>query len=152
MATQPVPAPAPAPTTPAANQSADPTFATTPIPASEVRLPKWASVNQEKRYIDIDPDVAYPVILGALGIAEAQYDQYWLEVAYQCAKMKVQSVVEGSELDPRSRSEDPRPLVINVLSRKDRWALTDFTPGRGIDAATKGREARAYYERISNRI
>src|SRR5262249_54319724 len=103
--------------------------------------------------VEIDPHAAYPKILELLGVdgKETPIDQYWLEVAFQCAKMAVQEAIEDTEHDPRAWRE-PRSLVIHVVSAKDDWALAKFPKGKGIDPASKGREAKVHYDRIRRRL
>jgi hypothetical protein len=111
-------------------------------------LPPWLS-RRDDGVFEIDPDLAYPAILKALGIRDSEIDQYWLEVAYQCAKLHVQELVSGSELDPRPKMA----LQIHILShgaRKDRWALRKHKAGRGARRASEGREAKVHYPRIRN--
>jgi hypothetical protein len=104
----------------------------------------WFKVD-ERGILVIDPDIAYPAILSALGVPEDHRDQYWVEVAYQCAKLEVQRVVTGTDADPRP----DKALVIHILSddgRKDRWALANLPKGKGEELASKGREARLHYQ------
>lgn len=116
------------------------------------KLPSWVSVDDKGVFV-VDVDKAYPKILGDLGITPAQYDQYWLEVVYQCAKMAVQDAVTGTDQDPRPAGT----LVIHMShggtpESKEKWAMSSFTEGRGVLAATKGREAREYYQRIRAKL
>jgi hypothetical protein len=105
-------------------------------------LPSW--VTRDKNGVfNVDPDVAYPQVLKALKVEKP--DQYWLEVAYQCVKLKVQALASGAGQDPS------RPVVIHIeggAENKKSWALSNFPAGRGAMAATKGLEAKAHYERI----
>lgn len=113
-------------------------------------LPKWLT-RRDDGVMVIDPDIAYPAVLTALGVKDGDLDQYWIEVAYQCAKMRVQDLVEGTEYDPRPN----RALTIHVQAhggRKDRWALTQYPPGRGAELATKGRAARQHYALLRARF
>lgn len=75
-------------------------------------------------------------------------DQYWLEVAYQCAKMDVQTAIEGSEFDPRTCK---KPHYI-LFSRSSKYALAQHPTGKGAAAATQGREARDHYKRVRGRL
>ena len=103
----------------------------------EERLPEWASVGlaegEDRLRIDIDPAKAYPAWLKELGIAKKDWDQYWLEVAYQCSKMDVQAAIV--------------PVIghfgfsIKIIRCED-LALAKFPEGRGIEVATQGKEAR----------
>ena len=106
----------------------------------------------------IDPDEAYPEILEGL---EACYDalpnplpqdkawladvlpvtrnKYWLEVAYQIAKVDAQ-VAAGFNAEFHIRGGE---------GFKERWALKNH-PGTDadVDRATKGREARQHYKNL----
>lgn len=84
--------------------------------------------------VHVDPDVAYPEILAALGVEAI--DQYWLEVAYQCAKLEAQQLA----------AQPDSVLMIRIASRKERWALANFPEGRGVAAATEGREAKVHFD------
>lgn len=111
------------------------------------KLPKWLSQRDDGIFV-IDPDLAYPAIFAALGVDKP--DQYWTEVAYQSAKMEVQRLIVGTELAP-----EDAPLEIHVNTegdRKERWSLANMPEGRGVEVATKGREARVHYERIIGRF
>ena len=105
-------------------------------------LPKWMK-RQANGAISIDPDGAYPDILAALGVEKKNWDQYWIEVAYQCAKLEVLRVISHTEYDPRPA----KSLLINIESRKDTWALSKFKPGKGVVAASNGKEAREHYRK-----
>ena len=112
---------------------------------SSVLLPAWAQ-RREDGVILIDPDLAYPEFLKELGVAAP--DRYWVEVAYQCAKLEVLRLVSHTDWDRRG---DGVPLQFMILAhdgRKDRWALANLPAGRGEDAATKGLEAREHYRRL----
>lgn len=117
------------------------------------KLPKWLSQRADGAFV-IDPDIAYPIMLRAMGVNEADADQYWIECAYQCSKMEVQNLITGTELDPRPKMG----FVIVIDSsggRKDRWALRNFKPGKpgcDINAATKGLQAKQHYARIAARL
>jgi hypothetical protein len=99
---------------------------------------------KDKGVVAIDPAVAFPVILAKLG-APAELDQYWIEVARQCAKLEAQRAVRDADLWPENGT-----LVIHIESRKGQdggqsWALADHPAGRGAMAADRGREARERY-------
>ena len=102
--------------------------------SSKVKLPEWAA-EDGKNAVRVDPDKFYPAILSDLGVDEKDVDQYWLEVAYQFMKMDVQKAMGHFNFN------------INVTNRP-KWALANHKPGRGIVAATQGREARQHYVRI----
>ena len=70
--------------------------------------------------------------------------------------MDAQHAVRQSGFDPRS-ADPPKSLVIDIASTKSvdesgkvtaRWRLADYPAGRGVDVATKGREARQQYQRV----
>ena len=109
-------------------------------------LPTWLTINDAGVFI-VDPDIAYPLALAAMGVSEDDATQFDIECAYQCVKMKVQDIVTGTALDPRP----DRGFVIIIEasgSRKDRWRLASFkpgTPGRDVNAATKGLKAKQLY-------
>lgn len=113
-------------------------------------LPDWAKrVPCGKKVcikVEIDPDGFIPYWLDLLGVTTP--DQYWLEVAYQCAKLDVQASLESTEYDPRVAG---KPAEIKVLNRPD-WALAKFPKGKGVQAASQGKEARGHYKRVRGRI
>lgn len=114
--------------------------------ASTPALPDWLAHDAARGILTVDPQKAYPLILGELGVKESDWDQYWVETAYQCSKLEAQRIVSGTALDPRPQ----KPLVIHILSdgeSKGRWALASFRPGKGAEAATRGREAIEHYRR-----
>lgn len=119
------------------------------------KLPAWLVRRADGCFV-VDPDLAYPAILTELGVSQADYDQYWIEVAYQCAKLTVQKLVLGTELDPRPKGHGKGSALVIVIEsgggRKDRWALAKFKKGKGTSAATKGREAKGHYAQIANLI
>lgn len=100
-------------------------------------------VRTEDGAIYIDPEIVYPAILDLLRVKKEDIDQYWVECAYQCAKMAAQDLVRDTEYDPA-----PAALRVFIVSRKDTWANKRFKQGRGSAAATYGREARVHYQRI----
>ncbi|HXF88143.1 MAG TPA: hypothetical protein VNK48_07320 [Xanthobacteraceae bacterium] len=109
-------------------------------------LPPWLTRREDGVFV-VDPDLAYPAIFSSLGLAEDDIDQYWIEVAYQCAKLHVQNIWRA--LEPNASL----PLQIHILAgggRKERWALKEHRVGRGTTAATQGGEARAHYARIQH--
>jgi hypothetical protein len=114
---------------------------------SDVNLPPWAKVSPSGSKgvsikIDIDTDGAMREWMHLLGVERV--DQYWLEVAFQCAKLDVQSALAGTKYDPRINGAPP----MFSFNRADKWALRRHPVGRGIEAATKGKEARQHYQRI----
>ena len=110
-------------------------------------LPGWAA-RRADGVIVVDPAVAYPTLLHELGVLTEDLDQYWVEVAYQCTKMEIQRCLGGTEFDPRASG---LPLAIKILNRPE-WALKRFALGRGVNAATNGREARAHYIRLRGAV
>ncbi len=99
-----------------------------------VQLPPWIA-QRSKGVFAIDPDIAYPAVLRLLDVKQKDYDQYWIEAAYQCVKLAAQDLIYGTELDPRPA----KALVLIIESgegRKERWALSRFRRGRGTVAAT----------------
>lgn len=112
----------------------------------EITLPKWAKVGPESNkvsiIIEVDTDAAMQEWIGLLEVTEL--DQYWLETAYQCAKMDVQKSIEGTKYDPRvaGKSAEFR------FSRAENWAQAQYPAGRGAAAATKGHQARMHYTLI----
>lgn len=120
------------------------------------KLPKWLTV-RKNGVVVVDPDIAYPLILKELGVAEKDVDQYWIEVAYQCAKMATQDLIFDSEYDPRPKNHGDKGSALVILieaggDRKDRWALKKFPVGKGIMVATKGLEAKGHYARIAKAL
>jgi len=110
-------------------------------------LPSWASRKESASQkvsivIEVDSAVAYPAMLKEL---EADVvDQYWLEVAYQCIKLDVQATLAGTEFDPRTAG---KPAEIH-FSNAPEFALAKHPEGKGIAAATQGREAREHYKKL----
>jgi hypothetical protein len=110
-------------------------------------LPKWVTHRKDGVFV-VDPDIAYPAVLKALGLG-GKPDQYQLETAYQCVKMKVQELAEAAGHDPK------KPLIIHIAgggTAKKSWALSAHPRGRGSEAATQGREARVHFERVRGQI
>lgn len=104
-------------------------------------LPAWAAPHPtQDNTVLVDPDLAYPALLDALGVKPAQRTKYWIEVAYQCVKMDLQVAMGRFGFTIHIRADD---------GRKERWALDRF-PGAATDIAraTKGGDARAHYRRL----
>jgi hypothetical protein len=126
-----------------------------------MKFPSWLEKNEGGAYV-VNTDEAYPEVLKVLGLEK---DQYSIEVAYQCIKLKVQDLVAASDDDPREQ-DPPKPLVIlmesaakaaaeteeDAIAAKEKWALRKYPEGRGAAAATKGREARDHYERVRHKF
>lgn len=132
-------APAPAPTTPDWMRR------------DTVALPGWARIaetHSEKVSVCIEADTAGYIKewFGLLNVETP--DQYWLEVAYQCAKMDLQTALLGTQYDPRTSG---KPAEFH-FSRAPEYALTAHPKGKGVEAASKGREAREHYRRIRGRL
>jgi len=116
-----------------------------------LRLPPWAKRAKNQSdwasiTIEADTDAYVAEWFGLLGVTKP--DQYWLEVAYQCAKLDLQTAIAGTEYDPRIGGK-PAEFKFN---RSDKWALKLHPTGKGIKAATQGREARGHYVRIRGRM
>lgn len=114
-------------------------------------LPPWAKVGPAKDAFSIrilvDTDGYVTEWLKLLG-ADHKPDQYWLEVAYQCAKLDVQTALVGTTYDPRTAGKSAEFLFSNA----PQWALKKFPVGRGTEPASRGREAREHYVRIRGRL
>lgn len=86
------------------------------------------------------------------GLQREEIDQYWLEVALQVAKRDLQVAINNTDLMPAKGSA----LVIIVKdgtkasnkSGVSTYAQSAYLPGRGVEKATKGKEARGHYDRI----
>lgn len=117
-------------------------------------LPAWAQVVESQRSesgkvsvtIQADTDAFMREWLALLGVSEP--DQYWLEVAYQCAKFDLQAAIVGTELDPRVSGKSAE----FIFTRAPQWAQKSFPAGKGAHAATQGREAREHYKRVRGRM
>lgn len=117
-----------------------------------LKLPPWAKVKKSARVdsgaisicIEGDTDGYVREWFALLGVEPGAADQYWLEVAYQCAKMDLQSAITNTVHDPRTSGCS----VEFIFTQSERWAQNKYPAGRGIHAATQGREARDHYRRI----
>lgn len=109
-----------------------------------VNLPKWLTRDDKTGTFVIDPAKAYPVILKELGLP---IDQYSVETAYQCAKMKVQEIALALGVQGTVSI-----IVLGGDDNKANWALVKHPAGGGADRATLGREAKGHFERIRTRI
>lgn len=112
-----------------------------------VKLPDWLKKNEKGAYL-VDSDKVYPIVLKALNIG-SDLDQYQLEVAYQCVKMKVQDLAEANGDGPANGKSLP---ILMQTSDKAKWSIKSYPAGRGAKAATQGREAKVHYARIKNLI
>lgn len=111
-------------------------------------LPKWLTRNKAGAFI-VDADAAYPMVFSVMGVSKI--DQYALETAYQCLKLKVQDIAETFDDDPRKKGG---VLAICFQSKdKTRWSFESHPEGKGWFAATKGREARnVTYPQIKDKL
>lgn len=120
-------------------------------------LPSWAralhdhpTVKSGKVSIVIEGDTDGYVRewLDLFGVEVGAADQYWLECAYQCAKMDLQAAIENTQYDPRIAG---KPAQFNFL-RHAHWQQKLHPPGKGAHRATRGLEAREHYLRIRGRV
>lgn len=106
------------------------------------KLPGWLTRRADGVF-EVNTGVAYPEIFKVIGVPEDNFDQYWVETAYQCAKLGVQTLVTGTELDP-----SPNMIQIRMVDPTHEWNLKKFKRGKGPEVATKGNEAKAHFKRI----
>ena len=117
-------------------------------------LPAWAKVVPSERVdagklsikIEIDTRRAYAEWRTLLGTPTL--DQYWLEVIHQCAKLDVQSALDGTAYDPRACNKSAE---LHFL-RANEYAFANHPEGRGIKVASRGGEAREHYKRVRGRL
>lgn len=110
------------------------------------QLPAWAKALAPGK-IEIQASAFYPEWLALLGANMDSLTQYDLECAFQCAKMDVQFAVAGTELMPQSGGA--LVILIKDDDKADgKWRQSNYPEGKGVEAATKGREAREHYKRI----
>lgn len=108
----------------------------------ELKLPSWAQViadpiSEKGRVsvvIEADPDGFVPEWLKLIGAPEGKPDQYWIECAFQCAKMDLQKALEGTEFQP---SLAGKPAEFRIKNRPT-WALHNYQKGAGVEAASAG--------------
>jgi hypothetical protein len=120
----------------------------------ELLLPPWAEVGKSPRVeagkvsviLEADTDGYVAEWFALLDVKTP--DQYWLEVAYQCAKMDLQMAISGTQYDPLVSG---KPAEFH-FKRSERWALKNFQPGRGVQAASRDKEARVHYLRIRGKL
>jgi hypothetical protein len=98
--------------------------------------------------LEIDSAEAYPYWIALLEVPKDELDQFWVETAYQCIKLDAQAAIVETVLDPRTANKSSEIR----FTRADEWALARFPPGRGLNLATKGKEARRHYVRIRGRM
>lgn len=127
-------------------------------------LPTWASAIAPGK-IEINAEQFYPDLLNQLwadenwqesgvckGLQRGEIDQYWLEVAFQCAKLDIKNAVNGSELSPQKGGA----LLIMVKddtkadSGISRYAMASYKKGKNINYRAIYKEAREHYKRIRN--
>ena len=121
-----------------------------------LNLPAWAQVESHRQVQDgtfsisilCDTDAYVRHWLPLLGKSPSDADQYWLEVAYQCAKMDVQLALEGTKYDPRTAG---KPARVH-FSRCNHWQQHLHPVGLGVARATRGLEARGHYRRVRGRL
>lgn len=83
---------------------------------------------------------------------EKDIDQYWLEVAHQCMKLEVQAAMAGTGAVPEGGAlrilvqDNTKEEVDGVILSK--YAQARYPKGKGIEAATQGKEARDHYKRL----
>lgn len=125
------------------------------LPPWAKRIDTYGSQNGKVSVcIEADTDAYVPYWLKLLGVMaeDGSYlqdpDQYWLECAYQCAKMDIQLAITNTEHDPR----DAGMSAEFRFSRSEKWRQANYPPGRTAAAATQGREARDHFRRIRGRI
>lgn len=130
----------------------------------KISLPPWAKVNRVPEngrvsiVIDVNTVQAMTEWLDIFDVRFENATQYWIECAYQCAKLDVQASLVGTIYDPRTAG---KPAEIH-FDRAPEFALVNFPPGEaknvtvngrkmklaGVMLATQGREARNHYIRI----
>lgn len=117
----------------------------------QATLPAWAKAISPG-IIEIQADQFYPALLEELGVEEADIDQYWLETAYQCAKLDVQFAVAGTE--HQAAPGGALRIIVKDTSKAEngtsRWAQIQYPEGKGAKAAAQDKEARAHYKRLRN--
>lgn len=120
------------------------------IAGRKLDLPSWAKVvpGSDKVGITIEVDTRGYIEEWFTKLDVKKADQYWLEVAYQCAKMQLQDALVGTQYDPRNAGK-PAEFRFN---RAEEFALVKHPTGRGAAAATKGREARGHFKRVHGRL
>jgi hypothetical protein len=114
----------------------------------ELALPSWAKMIGKGK-VEIEATEFYPTLLAELGVADADIDQYWLEVAYQCAKLDIQQAVFGTTDGPE-KGGALVTIVTDASKGEDgsKWAQRKWPEGAGASAATKGRAALEHYKEL----
>ena len=129
-----------------------------------IQLPSWAERHPaQANTILVDPDKFYPEILGelrqaALSMSASRLDElgafptdvailqgnniskYWIEVAFQCMKLELQTALRRYNFSIHLRGDD---------GRSQRWGLR-YHPGTDADVARADRaqQARAWFRVI----
>lgn len=101
-------------------------------------LPKWAKREGTIRgrpVIGVDANAAYEAWLAELSVKKSEIDQYWLECAYQCIKLELQSLL-GFVIE------------IHIHDTEKKYAQKKWPAGRGPVAASRGLEAREHFKRL----
>ncbi len=107
-------------------------------------VPEWAKLDLKNPNFPagcflVDPDEAYPALLGELGIEPEEVDKYWLEVVYQFVKLDLQFAMGRNNFTI---------VIRGSRDYKKKWALKQHPDGKGIVAAAQGGGARAHYKRL----
>lgn len=135
---------------------------------TSLKLPGWAWVsddyNHDKMSLKIvaDPAIAYPewfallhdekypipLDMAKIGITHMPDvdvpDQYWLEVAYQCTKLDLQSAIVGTPYDPRLSGKN----VEFKFQKTEKYAHKNWPAGKTAEVASQGKQARLHYIRV----
>ena len=130
----------------------------------QVTLPAWAERHPSMAgTILVDPDKFYPEILGELrqvvasltpaelerqgataadaqALLAQQRTKYWIEVAYQCMKLELQTAMRRFNFTIHIRGDD---------GRSTRWGLR-YLPGTDADVlrADRMQQAREWFRRL----
>lgn len=108
------------------------------IMPDKANLPEWATdtgrMHGKLSVYGVDCDKAYPALLKELGVKDADVDDYWKEVAYQCIKMDMQ-VACGMNCELHFNGGKPKYRIEDQQSE-------------GVKRASKGKEAREHYRRL----
>lgn len=105
---------------------------------TDVKLPEYASFGEKVAgrvpIINVNAELMYQLYLAEYGVEEI--DQYWLEVCYQSMKMDLQLAMKTFQ------------FAIHVQDKDKKFALKKWPEGRGVAAATQGREARGHFQKL----
>ena len=121
-----------------------------PTNVREASLPSWATV-LGKGKIEVDAEKFYPEILGELGVAEKDYDQYWMELSKTFMKFEVRLAIAGTALMPESGGASTIYIVDRSKAAEgangvSRWAQEAHSEGRGIVEGAK--DAREVFKKL----